>query len=262
MEHGALSNIDNIILCGEDNSDELVSIISEAYPRAKVSKQGLESVEVENIDSFSTESSFIIPTAVAEEYFAEVEKKLSGINLLPNYIKEEQKLFHLGWQGYLAVLLIMLSASFFVYKTISNFEELKAKDAEISKIQLIQAQNQATVSKIKSYENKVQNVDQTKAILDQLSSGTGILSDQLKKLSNFTNFRRNIWMSSLNMDINKNVKLGGYTFVRPMVKELSDSYNGSILQNIIYEPLRDTRSFKFTIDAGNLLGGTTNEKEK
>ena len=262
MEHGALSNIDNIIICGEDNSDDLVSIISEAYPRAKVSKQGLESIEIENIDSFSTESSFIIPTAVAEEYFAELEKKLSGINLLPNYIKEEQKLFHLGWQGYLVMAMIILSASFFLYKTISNFGELKAKNAEISKIQLIQAQNQATVNKIKSYENKIQNVDQTKVVLDQLSSGTGILSDQLKKLSNFTNYRRNIWMSSLNMDINKNLKLGGFTFSRPMVKELSDSYNGSILQNIIYEPLRDTRSFKFTIDAGNLLGGITNEKEK
>lgn len=263
MEHGALSNIDNIILCGEDDSDDLVSIISEAYPRAKVSKQGIESVEIVNVDSFSSESSFIIPAAVAEEYFSELEKKISGINLLPNYIKEEQKLFLLGWQGYLAVLLIILSAVFFIYKSVSNSNELIDKDSEISKIQLIQAQNQATVNKIKSYESKIQNVDQTKAILDQLSSGTGILSDQLKKLSNFTNYKRNIWMSSINLDLNKNLKLGGFTFSRPVVKELSDTYNGSILQNIMYEPLRETRAFKFTIDAGNLLGGgITNEKKK
>jgi hypothetical protein len=262
MEQEALSNIDNIIICGEDLSNDLVSVINEAYPGVKVLKQGIESVEIENVDSFSSESSFIIPVAVAEEYFGEIEKKLSGINLLPNYIKEEQKLFHLGWQGYLAMAMIALSAFFFTNKVISNIDELKAKNDEISRIRLIQAQNQATVNKIKSYENKIQNVDKTKAVLTQLSKGTGILSDQLKKLSDFTNNKRNFWMSSLKMDINKNEKLGGFTLYRPVVKELSDSYNGSVLENIIYEPLRESRTFKFSVNAGNLLGGTTNETKK
>ncbi|HSR18794.1 MAG TPA: hypothetical protein VLM39_11950 [Ignavibacteriaceae bacterium] len=262
LEHGAISNIDNIIICGEDASDDLISVINETYPHAAVLIQGLESVEIKNIDSFSTENSFIIPAAVAEEYFAELEKKLSGINLLPNYIKEEQKLIHLGWNGILFLLLTIISASFFSYKTFSNVAEFKSKDAEISKIQLVLAQNQATVNKIKSYENKIKNVDQTKVVLNQLSSGTGILSTQLRKLSNFTNYRRNIWMSGVNMDVNKNLKLSGFTLSRPMVKELSDSYNGSVLQNILYEPLRDMRSFKYSIDAGNLLGGLTSEKEK
>ena len=54
----------------------------------------------------------------------------------------------------------------------------------------------------------------------------------------------------------------GFTFSRIVVKELSDSYNGAILQNILYEPLRDTRTFKFSINAGNLMGGVQNEKKK
>jgi hypothetical protein len=141
-------------------------------------------------------------------------------------------------------------------------DDLKAKDDEISKIQLIQAQNQETVNRIKSYENKIQNVDQTKAVLNQLSSGTGILSDQMKKLSGFTNNKRNIWMNSFKLDINKNLKLGGYTMSRPVVKELSDSYKGATLQTIVYEPLREVRTFKFTIDAGNLLGEVSNETKK
>jgi hypothetical protein len=262
MEHAAVSKIDNIVICGEDHSKGLVSVINEAYPGAKVLKQGIESIEIKNVDSFSSEQSFIVPAAVAEEYFAELEKKLSGINLLPSYIKEEQKFIHLGWRGYLAVGMIALSSFLFISKIFSNIDELKAKDDEISRIQLIQAQNQATVNKIKSYESKVKNVDQTKVILNQLSSGTGILSDQLKKLSGFTSNRRNLWMSSLKMDISKNIKLGGFTLSRPMVKELSDSYNGSVLENIIYEPLRETRTFKFSVDAGNLLGGITNETKK
>ncbi len=262
MEHGAISNIENIIICGEDETEDLLLVVSEAYPAANVTFQEIESVEIEGVDSFSTESSFIIPAAVAEEYFAELDKKMAGINLLPNYIKEEQKIIQLGWQGYLMIGLIILSAVFFINKTFSNIVSSKEKDNEINKLLVIQAQNKETVEKIKSYESKIQNVDQTKAVLNQLSSGTGIVSVQMKKLSNFANQKRNMWMNQLAMDKQKNVKLGGYTFSRIIVKELSDSYNGAILQNILFEPLRETRAFKFSIDAGNLMGGNQNEEKK
>lgn len=263
MEHGAISSIENIVVCGEDATEDLLFVVSEAYPKAKVTFQEIENVEIENVDSFSTESSFIIPAAVAEEYFAEEDKKLKGINLLPSYIKEEQRIFQIGWQGYIMLALIILSAVFFINKTFSNIVSSKDKDAEISKLLLIEAQNKATVEKIKSYDSKIQNVDQTKAILNQLSRGTGILSTQMKKVSNFTNQKRNLWINKLLMDKQKNIKLEGFTFSRIIVKELSDSYNGAILQNILYEPLRDTRTFKFSIDAGNLIGGVkTDEKKK
>ena len=262
MEHGAINSIENIVICGEDESEDLLVVVSEAYPDAKVMFQDIESMEIEGVDSFSTESSFIVPAAVAEEYFAELDKKLEGINLLPNYIREEQKVFQLGWQGYLMLGLIVLSAAFFINKTFSNIVSSKEKDTEISKLLLLEAQNKATVEKIKSYENKIQNVDQTKSVLNQLSSGTGILSEQMKKLSGIANQRRNLWMNQLTIDKQKNLKLGGFTFSRIVVKDLSDSYNGAILQNILYEPLRDTRAFKFSINAGNLMGGVQNEKKK
>ena len=137
------------VICGEDESEDLLVVVSEAYPDAKVTFQEIESMEIEGVDSFSTESSFIVPAAVAEEYFAELDKKLEGINLLPNYIKEEQKVFQLGWQGYLMLGLIILSAAFFINKTFSNIVSSKEKDTEISKLLLIEAQNKATVEKIK-----------------------------------------------------------------------------------------------------------------
>ena len=262
MEHGSISSIENIIICGEDDTEDLLVTVSEAYPNANVTFQEIENFEIEGVDSFSSEASFIIPAAVAEEYYAELDKKLQGINLLPSYIKEEQKVFQLGWQGYVMLGLIILSAVFFINKTFSNIVASDEKDKEISKLLLIEAQNKETVEKIKSYESKIQNVDQTKSVLNQLSSGTGIVSEQMKKLSGFTNQRRNMWMNQLTMDKQKNVKLGGFTFSRIVVKELSDSYKGAILQNILYEPLRATRAFKFLINAGNLMGGIKNEEKK
>ena len=259
MENGLISNIDNIIICGEDNSDELLSVINEAYPLADIKIQNIESVEIRELDSFSTTSSFIIPVAVAQEYFDEKDKKSSGLNLLPRYVKEEQKLINLQWSGYVMILLIMFSAAVFFTKIYSNNQELAAKNSEINKFNVIEVQNRDAVEKIRSYENKIANVGQTKAVLNQLSKGTGILSTQMKKLANFTNQDRIMWISSINMDEQKDLVVSGYTFSRRRVKDLADSFNGSTLENIIYEPLRDTRAFKFKVDAGIIPEGDGNE---
>jgi hypothetical protein len=250
MENGLVSNIDNIIICGEDNSEELISVINESYPLADIRIQNIESVEIRELDSFSTTSSFIIPAAVAQEYFDEKEKKYSGLNLLPNYVKEEQKVINLQWNGYLMIFLILLSAVFFITKIYSNNQELAAKNSEINKFNAIEEQNSGAVEKIKSYENKIANVGQTKAVLNQLSGGTGILSSQMKKIADFTSRDKIMWISSINMDEQKDLLITGYTFSRRRVKDLADAYKGSVLENIIYDPLRETRAFKFKVDAG------------
>ena len=262
MEHGAINNFDNIVICGEDDSEDLQQVIVEAYPKSKVSLQKLESIAILDPAALSDESAFIVPVSVAEEYYAEIDNQLEGINLLPNYIKEEQKFFQLEWKGLLFILLIIASGTFFLNKITANMQESKQKDNEIQQLLIIQEQNKEAAQKLKSYDSKIKNVDRTKAILNQISVGREILSYQLKKLSDFTNQNRNIWINKLTMDKNRNLKLGGYTLSRKVVKNLSDSYNGSILQNIVYDPLRETRIFKFSIDAGNITGGIKNEEKK
>jgi hypothetical protein len=259
MENGLIDNINNIIICGEDDSEELIAVINEAYPSSDIKIQNIESVEIKELDSFSSTSSFIIPAAVAQEYFDEKDKKFSGLNPLPSYVKEEQKVINLQWHGYLMILLILLSIGFFVTKIYNNNRELAAKNSEISKFGVVEEQNRDAVEKIKSYQNKIANVGQTKAVLNQLSGGTGILSRQLKKIANFAGQDQIMWVSSINMDEKKDLIVTGYTFSRRRVKDFADSYNGSILENIIYEPLRDTRAFKFKVDAGIIPLGDENE---
>ena len=251
MEHAGFSKLDNIIVCGEDESEEFLSIISEAYPQSKVETLKFDDIELNNVDSFSTAGSFIIPIAVAEEFYNEQNKKFSGINLLPNYIKEEQKPFHFGWQSYLMMILIFVSAFYLSFRIVSNKEKMRNMKSEINQLHLIQEQNKETVNKIKSYQARIKNVDQTKLTLNQLSSGTGILSDAIKKVADFTGGKKNLWISDLKINADKSWQVSGYTLSRMYVKELSDSYEQSLLQNIIYEPLRDYRAFKFLIDSGN-----------
>ncbi len=255
MEHAGTNKIDRMIICGEDESEDFINTVQEAYPLTIVSKLKFKDLEIENIDSFSSLSSFTIPITVAEEYFDELEKKHTGINLLPNYIRDEQKLFQFGWQSFLMMFLIFASAFLFSYKYVSNQQRIIEMDNEIGRIHLIQEQNRETVNKIKSFENKIQNSDKTRKTLAQLSSGTGILSANVKKIADFVGRRRNMWISDINLSASKELKISGYTLFRPLARQLNDSYDSAILNNVTYELLRDYKAFKFSINTGTINEG-------
>jgi hypothetical protein len=81
----------------------------------------------------------------------------------------------------------------------------------------------------------------------------------MKKIADFTSRDKIMWISSINMDEQKDLLITGYTFSRRKVKDLADAYKGSVLENIIYDPLRETRAFKFKVDAGIIPVGDGNE---
>ena len=54
MEHASISIIHNIIISGEDESNELVNTVTEAYPGTRIKRLGLSEIKVERIDKFSS----------------------------------------------------------------------------------------------------------------------------------------------------------------------------------------------------------------
>jgi hypothetical protein len=262
MEHAGVNSVSNILITGEDNSDDLISAMKESYPNSKISFLKPKQINAEKIDSLSTPGAYIIPLAVAEEYYDQIENNTKGINLLPSYVKEQQKKIQLGWFGYMLLALIILSIAFFAYTINSNYIKSNVMDNEIGRLTIVQQQNREDVDKIKRYENKIQNVDQTRLLMENLSIGTGVISNQMEKLSNFAEKKDSLWVSNLNYNQSQNLKIDGYTLSRPLVRLLSDSYNSSTLQNIIFDPIKDMRSFKFSIDAGKIVKGTLENEPK
>jgi hypothetical protein len=262
MERAGVNNVNNIVITGEDNSEGLISSMKESYPNSKISFLNSKLINPKNIDSLSIPAAYMIPLAVAEEYFDQIENKTKGINLLPSYIKEQQKNIQLGWYGFILIALIILSISFFAYNINMNIVNANMMDNEIRRLTLIQQQNSEDVEKIKRYERKIQNVDQTRAVLEKLSNGTGVLNNQMEKLANFAKEKDSLWMSNLAYDNLQNLKIEGYTLSRLLVRQLSDSYNLSTLQSIIFDPVKNMRSFKFSIDAGKIVKGSLDNESK
>ena len=249
MENGGISSLDNIIVCGEDDSENLILSFYGTFPEANVSRIEFGDIDLggltkEEKDKFS---SYSVPVAVAMEYFDEQENVYKGINLLPKYVKEDQKLFQFGWHGYV-MLPVLFGATFYITTYImGNQKEINQLDNQITEKTILMRQNQEILSKIADLETKISGFDQTQAILDSAAVGTGVWQGVLKHVSDFIGSRKNMWLTKIIHSEGSTVTLEGYALSRNVLSEFAYSIESATLKSVNYEALREKDTYKFAI---------------
>lgn len=254
MENGGISSLDNIIVCGEDDSENLILSFYGTFPEANVSRLEFNDLDLGGLTTEDKEkfSSYCVCAAVAAEYFDETENIYTGINLLPKYVKEDQKLFQFGWHSYL-ILPILFGVTFFVtQQLLQNQNELTQLDAEITEQTILARQNQEILNNIANVETKISGFGQTQAILDSAASGTSIWYEVLKHLSSFTGNKKDMWITKVSRGGDNTVSLEGYSLSKYTVTEFAYSIESATLKSINFESLRDKNTYRFLLNF-NLL---------
>ncbi len=249
MENGGITSLDNIIVCGEDDSENLILSFYGTFPEANVSRLQFDEFDLSSLNADTKEkfSAFSIPAAIATEYFDEQEEKFTGINLLPKYVIEDQKVFQFAWHGFAILPLLFFATFFLTLKILNNQKILGDYNNQISVQTELQKKNQAILNNISGLESKINGFSQTQAILDSASAGTGVWSDMLKDVSNFLGERRSIWITRMSNDNSGMVILEGYALNKNVLTDFAFSIKSAQLKSMVYEALRDKNAYKFNL---------------
>jgi len=247
MENGGISKLDNIILCGEDRSENLILSFFGTFPEANVSELRFENINTSAVseDENKNMALFAVPIAAAVEYFDELDKVYTGINFLPRYVQENQKFLQFGWHSYALLPFLFGAAFFFTFQILSSNRNIKELDFEIERLTQRQAQNQAIVDEITPLDNRINSFDATQGILDSAAAGSGIWNKSLINIADFMERRRNFWITRLENPTAEQIVVNGYSLSRSVLTEFADSYRSATLKNIIYEPLREKSAFSY-----------------
>ncbi len=248
MENGGITSLDNIIVCGEDDSENLILSFYGTFPEANVSRLEFDDLDLSLLKQDTKEkfSAFSIPAAVAVDYFDDQEEIHKGINLLPRYVKEEQKVFQFAWHGFAMLPLLFLAAFYITQNILSNNSQINKLGAKIAEQNMLVRENQTTLNKINALQTKINSFSRTKAILDSASVGTGVWSKSLQNLSDFFSRNKDVWLTSLSNDAG-NITLNGYALNRRVLTSLAYSINSAELKSINFEALRDKNAYKFNL---------------
>jgi len=249
MENGGILSLDNIIVCGEDDSENLLLSFYGTFPEANVSKVDFKEFDVIDLpkDTKETLSQFTVPIAAAQDYFSELAGEHKGINLLPKYVVEQQKFLQFGWHGFLMFPLLFLATFFFTQKTLENKLTIKNLDIDIIKYQLLYDKNQEIINQISAYEEKINNFGQTQTILDSVSVGTLVWTRAVDNISTFIKQNKNLWLTNIYLDSENKVKLEGYSLNKNVVTELAYSLKTAELSGVFFETIREKDTYKFNL---------------
>ncbi len=262
MENGGIPRLDNVILCGEDNSENLILSFYGTFPEANVNELKFEGLDLTSLDEEQKEnlSSFTFIIAAGLEYFDEKDKKHQGINFLPKYIQENQKFIQFGWHSLIVLPILFAITFFFTFEVLENDKLLIEQQREITRLKLLKDQNELIIQDMNDYSSKIDNFGNTQAILDSATSGAAVWGKMLTKVSDFIERRRNFWVSNLDSDLDQKVTLKGYALSRNVLTEFVDNSNSSALNTVIYEPLRETKTYSYTLNFNiNSNGAYPNE---
>jgi hypothetical protein len=250
MENGGVPRLDNVVICGDDRSENLVLSFYGTFPEANVSELKFDMFDDGNLteEEQLAVSSYSIPIAAAYEYYAELDKELTGINILPRYIIDNQKAFQFGWHSFAVLPFIFAATFYFTFAVLSNIQEIKSLDQKINEMEELARENQILIDQMDPLTARISNFDNAQAILDSATSGTEIWGHSLERVSSFMERRRNFWISHMDSKNDLNVTIRGFSLSRSVLTEFSEYSNSSILINILYEPLREKNAFAYVIN--------------
>jgi hypothetical protein len=250
MENGGISSLDNIVVCGEDDSENLILSFYGTFPEANVTRLEFDDLDISAIrgDDLEKISSYSVPFAVANDYFDEKIEEHESINLLPKYVKEEQKMFQFSWHGYALLPFLFLATLYFTLMILSGNREIRELDEQITTQTILLRQNEERLRQIADLETKISGFDQTQAILDMAAVGSGVWSEVLTHLSSFISARKNIWLTRLSSEgTGGRVVLEGYALTKNVLTDLAYSLETAELRGVFFEEIRERNSYKFTI---------------
>ncbi len=250
MENGNIPKLDNIIICGEDRSENLILSFFGTFPEANVSELKFDNFDTSYIgaEEIQNLALYAVPIAVGVEYIDELGKLHSGANFLPKYVQENQKTFQFAWHGYLLAALLFAATLFFTINIMDNYKVLKDKDYEIERLMQRKALDQSLVDEINPLAARINTFDATQGIIDSAAIGSGVWNMNLSKLSDFIERRRSFWFTKIEPINPEELKFSGFSLSRSVLTEFAEQNRSSILKNINYEPLREKSAFSFTMD--------------
>jgi hypothetical protein len=257
METGNIPVINNIIVCGEDISENLILSFYGTFPEAHISRLDFDSFNLSSLNENEQAliSTYSIPLSAAIDYYDTLDKKYSGINLLPKQIIEERKFFQFSWHSLAILPLLFLVTVYFTVKILERRNELDVISKNIIEKEEIIRNNQTIIDQIQMLEKRIGNFGVITSKLDTLAVGRGLLTAVAGRISDFTASKKNLWITKIVWNDGKIFDVEGFSLSRNSITDFVNTIVGSSLKNITNEILRDKRIYRFnlTIDISNYL---------
>lgn len=181
------------------------------------------------------------------------EKEFSNLSLLPEYIREKQRVLKLEWHGILILILIAFTPLFlnYLYQTQSSElndlqQEVRLINTQIEELNPVATMTQDLMSESTEIQAENDRLSSLAEYSQQWSEIIRILNEGVFQIPN-------LWLNSLNTSQNNSLTFDGYSLSRSQIPVFASLFEDANIQRVVETEIRGQTVYSFSMRVNNVL---------
>ncbi|MDZ7718737.1 MAG: SPOR domain-containing protein [Balneolaceae bacterium] len=180
------------------------------------------------------------------------EKEFSPLSLLPEYIREKQRVLKLEWHGIIILILIALTPLYlnYLYQTKSNElsdlqQQVRVIDSQIEELRPTATMTQDLMSEITELNAENERLTELSQYSQQWSQIFRILNQGVDEISG-------MWLTNLNSSDNNSIAFDGYSLNRSTIPAFANLFSDANIQQVTETEARGQTVYSFGMSVNNI----------
>lgn len=180
------------------------------------------------------------------------EKEFSTLSLLPEYIREKQRVLKLEWHGILILILIALTPLFlnYMYQTKSNElsdlqQEIRILESQIEELRPTATMTEDLMSEITELNAENERLLEFAQYSQQWSETFRILNQGIDNIPN-------VWLTAMGTSDNNSVIFDGYSMSRSQIPTFASLFTDANIQEVSEVDMRGQSVYSFGMRVNNI----------
>jgi Tfp pilus assembly protein PilN len=174
--------------------------------------------------------------------------RIYSINLLPDLVREGQRVFKLAWHGVVLMLFLFLSTLYFTVSYIQKSKLIADSQDLLERKRSQLAENETLQNSIDGLQEQIGRFQASLALYDTLVPGTERWSKMFTQMSHGVEDLNSIWLTDFNSDAAGSLTMNGYTVYRTRIPRLSTLFDNSVLKEVNVQAIREQTVYRYKID--------------
>ena len=249
-----IQRLNRVVLAGESRRIELKDFLQQLLPEQEVDYLRASNLDTSNLPAElqGMVSDYAAAIGVAWKFLDSSNKHLYTTNLLPDEIREGQRVFKLSWHGYVLLGAIFASTLIFTTQIQKKQQQIKEKQSVLDVKNSQIAENTTLQNSIQTLQQQLATYNASMALYDSLVPGVDKFSKAFSRLSNGIDDLNSIWVTEFLSGDNGQVTLNGFSAARSRIPRLSGLFDKAELKEVTTEEIREETVYRYKIDVPSI----------
>lgn len=250
LDSAQLSDPEQMVLCGDLVSTELLEYISAQYPPDTVSLLSFPQIVVNSQKSDLYESRFMaqfaLPLALAYKALFPDDLRYTRSNFLPHKTLESQKTYKVAWHGLIVLGVIFLLTLYGTISMLKVSQRLRDARAEKSRLERTLAQRRVEAAEIQKIRTSLEQQQQIFEVMRTILDGKNPWTEVLEIINRRVAGLPITWLTNLKKT-GERLNLSGITTNRNHILSLAGALPNSEIMKVTEAEIKDRRVWNFEI---------------